>query len=70
MLKRKILILIPLLLILYVLTDTWLQAIGLIGEQFVPTVRHYLALILFIPLIWYFLKDIKRCILYTVYTCC
>jgi hypothetical protein len=65
MLKRKILILIPLLLILYILVDTWLQAMGVIGEQFAPAVRHYLALILFVPLVWYFWKDIKRCIVYT-----
>ena len=65
MLKRKIFILIPLVLILGILINTWLQVIGVAGEQFIPAIRHYLALILFVPLVWYFLKDIKRCILYT-----
>lgn len=62
MTKKKILLLIPLLIIGGLISYTW---ITLIAEGFIPIWRHYIALALFAVLIFLFIKNFTKAVLAT-----
>lgn len=60
--KQKIRILIPLLIIAGLLVYSW---IIFLTTDWLPIIQHYIGLILFIPLVYYFFKNLKRTIVWT-----
>ncbi len=62
MIKRKILLFIPLTIIASLLTRTWTEL--LIGNT-IAVWQHYLALFLFIPPAYWFFKDFKKALIST-----
>ena len=60
--KQKIRILIPLLIISGLLLLTWIM---IITSDWLAVWQHYIGLLLFIPLVYFFFKDVKRSVLWT-----
>lgn len=55
--KQKILILIPFALVTVIVIYCWINALA---NNFIPTWRHYTGLMLFIPLIILFFRDMSK----------
>jgi hypothetical protein len=58
--KQKILILVPLVIVLSLLIKCWIE---FMLSNFIPTWKHYLGILLFIPLVVLFFKNLHNAIL-------